>query len=69
MRNYPEYRTIQGEGRKPLPALLRWLLDPDAMPILIIGCIGAALVAAFLVGLTMGQSLATTAIGMEQVLR
>lgn len=69
-KNYPEYRTIKkGEGRKPLPALR---LGPPFDVVGLVMVLGAvAVIGAFLLGLTMGQSLATTAIGMEaaEVLR
>jgi hypothetical protein len=68
--NYPEYRTIRGEGRQPLPAILR-LGPPFDVVGLTIALVAVAVVGAFLLGLTMGQQLATTAIGMEaaEVLR
>ena len=70
MMSYPEYRTIRGEGRKPLPTILR-LGPPFDVVGLVMVLIAVAIVAAFLVGLEMGQQLATTAIGMEaaEVLR
>jgi hypothetical protein len=67
--NYPEYRTIRGEGRQPLPAVR--LDAPFDTVGLVMLLVAIAVVGAFLVGLTMGQNLATTAIGMEaaEVLR
>ena len=69
MRNYPEYRTIKGEGRKPLPAVR--LDAPFDTVGLVMLLVAIAVVGAFLIGLSMGQNLATTAIGMEaaEVLR
>lgn len=69
MRNYPEYRTIKGEGRKPLPAVR--LGAPFDTVGLVMLLVAVGVVGAFLLGLTMGQQLATTAIGMEaaEVLR
>lgn len=69
-KNYPEYRTIKkGEGLAPLPALR--LGPPFDVVGLVMVLVAVAVVGAFLLGLTMGQSLATTAIGMEaaEVLR
>jgi len=67
---YPEYRTIRGEGPAPLPAILR-LGPPFDVVGLTIALVAVAVVAAFLVGLSMGQQLATHAIGAEamEVLR
>ena len=69
MRNYPERLTIRGEGRKPLPAVR--LDAPFDTVGLVMVLVAVAVVGAFLIGLTMGQQLATTAIGMEaaEVLR
>jgi len=69
MRNYPERLTIRGEGRKPLPAVR--LDAPFDVVGLTIALVAVAVVAAFLVGLSMGQQLATHAIGAEamEVLR
>ena len=67
--NYPDRLTIKGEGRKPLPALR--LGPPFDTVGLVMVLVAVAVVGAFLVGLTMGQNLATTAIAMEaaEVLR
>ena len=67
--NYPDRLTIKGEGRKPLPDLR--LGPPFDTVGLVMVLVAVAVVGAFLVGLTMGQNLATTAIGMEaaEVLR
>ena len=69
MRTYPERLTIRGEGRKPLPALR--LGPPFDTVGLVMLLVAIAVVGAFLIGLSMGQNLATTAIGMEaaEVLR
>lgn len=66
---YPDYRTIRGEGRRPLPAVR--LGAPFDTVGLVMVLVAVAVVGAFLLGLTMGQNLATTAIGMEaaEVLR
>ena len=69
MRNYPERLTIRGEGPAPLPAVR--LGAPFDTVGLVMVLVAVAVVGAFLLGLTMGQNLATTAIGMEaaEVLR
>jgi hypothetical protein len=67
--DYDGYRTIRGEGRQPLPAVR--LDAPFDTVGLVMLLVAIAVVGAFLIGLTMGQQLATTAIGMEaaEVLR
>jgi hypothetical protein len=67
--DYDGYRTIRGEGRQPLPAVR--LDAPFDTVGLVMVLVAIAVVGAFLIGLTMGQQLATTAIGMEaaEVLR
>lgn len=68
-RDYPDYRTIRGEGRKPLPAVR--LGAPFDTVGLVMLLVAIAVVGAFLIGLSMGQQLATHAIGAEamEVLR
>ena len=65
MSNYPEYRTIKGEGRKPLPASKPLFVWPFDRTMTVAFLVGVAVGGAFLLGLTMGHNLATTAIGME----
>ncbi len=79
MSNYPEYRTIKGEGRKPLPAdrdpwcdrLSLWLAGETGLGMLIIGFIATLVVAAFVAGMNVGYDIAGAALerSAQEVLR
>ncbi len=72
MSNYPEYRTIKGEGRKPLPAdrdpwcdrLSLWLAGETGIGMLVLLFVAALLIAAFVWGMNVGYDMAVT--GMSQ---
>ena len=71
-KNYPEYRTIRGEGRKPLPdtrdpwcdRLSLWLAGETGIGMLVLLFVAALLIAAFVVGMNVGYDMAVA--GMSQ---
>ena len=79
MSNYPEYRTIKGEGRKPLPdtrdpwldRLSLWLAGETGLGMLVLLFVAALLIAAFVWGMNVGYDIATGALetAAQEVLR
>lgn len=75
----PDWRTIQGEGRKPLPGtrdpwadrLSLWLAGETGLGLLIIGFIATLVVAAFVLGINVGYDIAGAALerSAQEVLR
>ena len=78
-KNYPEYRTIRGEGRKPLPdtrdpwlnRLSLWLAGETGLGMLVLAFVAALLIAAFVWGMNVGYDIATGALetAAQEVLR
>jgi len=77
--NYPDYRTIRGEGPAPLPGtrdpwldrLSLFLAGETGLWMLIIGFIATLVVAAFVAGMNVGYDIAGAALerSAQEVLR